>query len=139
MMIVLDTNVLSEVMKPRPAAEVAGWMLRERGDRLYTTAVCEAEIHLGIALLPDGRRKQELETAALRVLALLSGRILVFDSSAATQFARIVADRRRVGRPIEDFDAQIAAITLSRGMMLATRNGPDFVGTGLALVDPWTS
>lgn len=71
-------------------------------------------------------------------LVLLSGRILAFDSSAATEFARIVADRRRAGRPIEDFDAQIAAITLSRGMMLATRNSPDFVGTGLALVDPWS-
>lgn len=138
-MIVLDTNVLSEVMKPAPSADVAKWMLREHGSGLYTTAVCEAEIRLGIAVLPDGKRKQDLETAALRVLTLFSGRILAFDSAAAQEFARIVAERRRIGRPIEDFDAQIAAITLSRGMTLATRNGPDFDGTGLALIDPWTS
>lgn len=136
-MIVLDTNVLSEVMKPAPSAEVAKWMLREGGSRLYTTAVCEAEIRLGIAILPDGRRKHDLETAAARVLALLGGRILAFDSSSANEFARIVADRRRSGRPIEDFDAQIAAISLSRGMTLATRNGPDFIGIGVAIVDPW--
>lgn len=138
-MIVLDTNALSKVMKPAPSAEVAKWMLREHGSRLYTTAVCEAEIRLGIALLPDGKRNQDLETAALRVLTLFAGRILAFDSAAAQEFARIVAERRRIGRPIEDFDAQIAAFTLSRGMTLATRNVPDFVGTGLALVAPWTS
>ena len=138
-MIVLDTNVLSEVMKPAPSADVAKWMLREHGSGLYTTAVCEAEIRLGIAVLPDGKRKQDLEAAALRVLKLFGGRILAFDSAAAQEFARIVAERRRMGRPIEDFDAQIAAITLSRGMTLATRNGPDFVGTGLAVIDPWTS
>lgn len=138
-MIVLDTNVLSEEMKPAPDAAVHRWLLGQNAGDLFTTAVTEAEIRLGIAILPDGKRKQELETAASRILALFDGRILPFDSAAAPEFARIVAERRRMGRPVADFDAQIAAITLSRGMTLATRNGPDFVGTGLAVIDPWTS
>lgn len=136
-MIVLDTNVLSEVMKAAPARNVANWMLREPRSGLYTTAICEAEIRLGIAVLPDGKRKRELEVAALKVLALLAGRILPFDSAAALEFGRVVAERRRLGRPIETFDAQIAAIAASRGMRLATRNGPDFADTGVPVVDPW--
>jgi toxin FitB len=136
-MIVLDTNVLSEEMKPAPDAAVHQWFLGHSASDLFTTSVTEAEIRLGIALLPDGKRKRDLETAALRVLELFAGRILPFDSAAAQDFARIVADRQRLGRPIEDFDAQIAAITLSRGMTLATRNLADFAGTGVALNDPW--
>ncbi len=138
-MIVLDTNVLSEVMKTVPNQAVAEWMLREQRTDLFTTAVSEAEIRFGIAILPDGKRKRDLDTAALRVLELFAGRILPFDSAAAPEFARIVADRQRLGRPIEDFDAEIAAITLSRGMTLATRNSSDFAGTGVALIDPWIS
>ncbi len=137
-MIVLDTNVLSEEMKPAPDPAVHQWFLRQAASELFTTSVSEAEIRLGIAVLPDGKRKHELETAALQVMALFNGRVLPFDSSAAQEFARIVSDRRRVGRPFEDFDAQIAAITLSRGMTLATRNTSDFLGTGLVLVDPWS-
>ena len=96
-------------------------------------------VRLGIAVLPDGKRKQDLGTAASRILALFAGRILPFDSAAALEYARIVAERRRMGRPVADFDAQIAAITLSRGMMLATRNGTDFVDSGVGVVDPWTT
>lgn len=136
-MIVLDTNVLSEVMKAAPNPNVAKWMLREHGSGLHTTAICEAERRLGIAILPDGKRKRDLEAAAQKVLGLFVGRILPFDSAAAREFARIVAERRWLGRPIEDFDAQIAAITISRGMRLATRNGPDFASTGVAVIDPW--
>ena len=122
-----------------PNQAVAEWMLREQRTGLFTTAVSEAEIRFGIGILPDGKRKRDLETAALRVLELFAGRILPFDSAAAREFARIVADRQRLGRPIEDFDAEIAAITLSRGMTLATRNTTDFAGTGVALIDPWSS
>ena len=136
-MIVLDTNVLSEAMKPTPDPAVARWMVRERGRGLFTTAVSEAEIIYGITILPDGRRKRELETAAQGIFGLFAGRIFPFDSAAAREFAQIVADRRRAGRPIEDFDAQIAAITRSRGMTLATRDMQDFAGTGLQLIDPW--
>ena len=134
-MIVLDTNVLSEAMKSTPDPAVARWMVRERN--LFTTAVSEAEIVYGITILPDGRRKRELETAAQGIFALFAGRIFPFDSAAAREFALIVADRRRAGRPIEDFDAQIAAISRSRGFILATRNIADFEGIGLSIVDPW--
>ena len=134
-MIVLDTNVLSEAMKSTPDPAVARWMVRERN--LFTTAVSEAEIVYGITILPDGRRKRELETAAQGIFALFAGRIFPFDSAAAREFALIVADRRRAGRPIEDFDAQIAAITRSRGMSLATRDVLDFASTGVQLIDPW--
>jgi hypothetical protein len=103
-MIVLDTNVLSEAMRPNPAPEVARWMLREHGGQLFTTSVSQAELLYGIAIKPDGRRKRELADAAQRVLALFPGRILSFDSAAAQRFAEIVASRRRIGRPIEDFD-----------------------------------
>ena len=136
-MIVLDTNVLSEAMKPTPDPAVARWMIRERGRGLFTTAVSEAEIIYGITILPDGRRKRELETAAQGIFALFAGRIFPFDSAAAREFALIVADRRRAGRPIADFDAQIAAITRTRGMSLATRDVQDFASTGVQLIDPW--
>ena len=136
-MIVLDTNVLSEVMKPSPAPTVAAWMERENPSDLYTTAVTEAEIRLGIEVLPAGRRKQELEAAAQRVIALFDTRILPFDSMATQLFAQIVAGRRRAGLPIGDLDAQIAAIARSRSMALATRNVLDFHATGINVVDPW--
>jgi toxin FitB len=101
-MIVLDTNVLSEVMKPSPDRAVAAWMAGENPNGLFTTAVTEAEIRLGIEVLPTGRRKQELEAAAQRVIALFDNRILPFDTVATQEFARIVAGRsanRRLGRP----------------------------------------
>jgi toxin FitB len=135
--IVLDTNVLSEVMKPAPDPAVARWMVREQGRGLFTTAVSEAEIIYGITILPDGRRKRDLDAAAQGILALFAGRILPFDSPAAREFASIVAARRRLGRPIQDFDAQIAAITRARGMSLATRNGQHFVDTGVLIINPW--
>jgi toxin FitB len=99
-MIVLDTNVLSEAMKPSPDPALVRWMMREHGRVLFTTAVSEAEIIYGIAILPEGRRKRALEAAAQGVLALFAGRILPFDSLAAREFAAIVVDRRRLGRPI---------------------------------------
>ncbi len=136
-MIVLDTNVLSEAMKSAPDPAVARWMMRERGSDLFTTAVSEAEILYGIAILPDGRRRHDLEAAAQRVLALFAGRVLPFDSLAAREFAVIVADRRHLGRPIDALDAQIAAITRARNMSLVTRDTHDFADAGVALIDPW--
>lgn len=137
-MIVLDTNVISEAMRPSPSAMVAAWMARENADSLFTTAVTEAEILLGVAILPNGRRKLDLENAAQRVMALFSGRILPFDSVAAQTFADIVAERRRIGRPINDFDAQIAAIARSRKAVLATRNVCDFDDAGVTVINPWS-
>src|SRR5215470_14170241 len=109
-MIVVDTNVLSEEMKPVPAASVLAWFRGQSAEDLFTTAVCQAEILAGVAMLPDGRRKRELETVARDVFELFAGRILPFDSAAAAAYAEIVATRRQIGRPINDFDAQIAAV-----------------------------
>jgi toxin FitB len=136
-MIVLDTNVLSEVMKTAPEPAVAAWLARGNASDFFTTSVTEAEILLGVAILPAGRRKQEIATAARRIMTLFAGRILSFDSSAAAVFAEVVAERRKLGRPINDFDAQIAAITRSHGMKLATRNVPDFEDVGIAIINPW--
>jgi hypothetical protein len=94
-MIVLDTNVLSEEMKPAPEPAVHGWLARQNPLDLFTTAVTEAEIFYGVAIKPDGKRKRDLETAAQRILSLFAGRILPFDSAAAREFAQIVIDRRR--------------------------------------------
>jgi predicted nucleic acid-binding protein len=136
-MIILDTNVLSEAMKPMPDTAVAAWLARGNAGDLYTTTITEAEILLGIAVLPDGRRKKDIGEAAKRIMALFADRILSFDSVAAQNFADIVAERRKHGRPINDFDAQIAAITRSQGMALATRNVADFDGIGLTIINPW--
>ena len=138
-MIVLDTNVVSEAMRVSPTRSVAAWIARLNPRDLFTTSITEAEILLGIAILPEGRRNSDLQEAAQRVMSLFASRILPFESTAARSFSQIVAGRRRVGMPINDFDAQIAAITLSRGMALATRNTSDFQGIGINLIDPWNS
>jgi predicted nucleic acid-binding protein len=136
-MIVVDTNVLSEVMKPSPAPAVVVWLAGVELEGLFTTVVNEAEIRLGIELLPNGRRKRELQEAAERIIALFDIRILSFDSMATQYFAQIVAGRRRMGQPIDDLDAQIAAVARSHHMALATRNVLDFHGTGIKVLDPW--
>lgn len=136
-MIVVDTNVLSEEMKAAPDARVDAWFRSQSATELFTTTICEAEILLGVALLPDGQRKLALGAAAKKIFALFTARILPFDSAAASAYADIVAERRRLGRSIDDFDAQIAAIARSRGMALATRNVADFESIGLSIVNPW--
>ncbi len=136
-MIILDTNVLSEEMKPVPAPEVHRWLLRQNAAELFTTAVCEAEILVGIAVLPAGRRKYDLEVAARSIFALFRGRILAFDSAAAAQYANIAAARQRAGRPIDGFDAQIASIARLRGFVVATRDGSGFEGAGVTVINPW--
>ena len=136
-MIVLDTNVISEAMRPQPDRRVALWLTQQNAEELFTTAIAQAEILHGIAILPEGKRKQDLASAARRIFGLFEGKILPFDSAAAELFAEIVAERRRIGRPIGAFDAQIAAIAHSAGMALATRNVADFDGVGVTVFDPW--
>ena len=136
-MIVVDTNVLSEEMKATPEASVDAWFRRQSSKALFTTTICEGEILLGVALLPDGQRKMALGAAAQKIFALFTARILTFDSAAAACYANIVAERQRLGRPIDDFDAQIAAIARSCGFAIATRNVADFEGIGLSIVNPW--
>ena len=137
-MIVLDTNVLSELMKAEPAESVVAWVGAQPTSSLFVTAINQAEILYGIALLPDGRRRSGFEAAAKAMFEEDFGaRILAFGSDAAEAYADIAAARYRLGRPISQFDAQIAAIARSTGATLATRNTADFEGCDVPLADPW--
>lgn len=137
-MIVLDTNVLSELMKPAPADRVVRWVAAQPASSLYTTSVTQAEILHGILLLPAGKRRDALQAAAEAVFAKdLGSRVLPFGSEASRAYARIAAGRQRVGRPISQFDAQIAAIAHCAGAAIATRNVGDYEGCGIKVINPW--
>ena len=137
-MIILDTNVLSELMRPAPAASVVRWVAAQPATSLYTTSITQAEILHGIMLLPTGRRRNALEAAARALFDHdFGGRVLPFGSDAAHPYARIAAERRRAGRPISQFDAQIAAIAHSAGAVIATRNVADYDATGVEVINPW--
>lgn len=136
-MIVVDTNVASELMRPAPDDRVVRWVRAARPDDLWTTAITVAEILVGIARLPDGRRRATLDQAARDVFAAFDDRVLAFDAAAAPWHAEIVVARERSGAPVGGFDAQIAAVCRLHGATLATRNVRDFVGTGVGLIDPW--
>ena len=137
-MIVLDTNVVSELMKATPAAAVARWFADRPAATLYTTSITHAEILHGILLLPAGKRRGALETAAEAMFDEdFGGRVLPFGGEAARAYARIAVQRRRAGRPISHFDAQIAAIARSVRAQVATRNVNDYEGCGVDLLNPW--
>ena len=136
-MIVLDTNVVSELMRRKPAPTVIAWLRDQNGAELFTTAISIAEIRYGIARLPEGSRRTQLAEAADVVFASFPDQVLPFDVAAATAYATVVAERDRIGAPIDGFDAQIAAICRARRALLATRNIKDFRETGVELVDPW--
>jgi len=137
-MIVLDTNVLSEVLRPEPAPRVLAWLDEQPANSVFTTAVTQGEILYGIRLLVDGRRRRKLWDAANAIFDdEFAGRVLSFDSEAAGHYADIGASRRAAGRPISQFDATIAAITRSHGATLATRNTKDFEDCGIEVVNPW--
>ncbi|MBI4194540.1 MAG: type II toxin-antitoxin system VapC family toxin [Betaproteobacteria bacterium] len=137
-MILLDTNVVSELMKPAPAESVARWMAAQPATSVYTSSITEAEILLGVMLLPAGRRRNAIQAAAEAMFAEdFAGRILAFGSDAARLYARIGMERRRAGRPISHFDAQIAATARSAGASIATRNVADFDGCGVKVINPW--
>lgn len=138
-MIVLDTNVLSEMVRPIAASAVIEWLDVQPASDLATTAITAGEVFSGVALLPDGRRKARLTDEIAASLADLGGRIYPFNLDAAREYAEVVASRRRMGRPVEIADAQIAAICRSRGASLATRNVSDFEGVGVQVVNPWTA
>lgn len=138
-MVVIDTNVVSELMRAVPSPPVLAWMDGLPRRELFVTAVTEAEIRTGIAILPQGARRRGLADAAEQALGgLFEGRILPFDSDAAHAYADIAAACRGVGRPISQPDCQIAAIARSRGMAVATRNVRDYSDTGVEVIDPWT-
>jgi len=137
-MINLDTNVLSELMRPKPSVRIVTWVAKQPATELFTTSITEAEIFYGIQLLTKGKRREGLLAAAEAMFAEdLAGRIFGFESDAARVFSTIAAHRRALGRPISHADAQIAAIAQVRGAKLATRNVADFEDCGLDIVDPW--
>lgn len=137
-MIILDTNVLSELMKAEPSLRVREWVAKQAATELYTTSITEAEILYGIELVAVGKRREGLLAAAEAMFAEdLTGRILGFESDAARAFSKIAAARRSLGRPISHADAQIAGIARVRGAKLATRNVADFEDCEIDVVNPW--
>lgn len=134
-MIVIDTNVLSEMMRDDPSPTVLAWA--GMAGQLHATAVTLAEIDYGIARLPAGRRRDRLAATAAGVFADFEQVILPFDAQSARRYGEIVVRREKTGRPITTADAQIAAICLVHGSPLATRNTQDFEDTGVELIDPW--
>jgi len=137
-MIVLDTNVLSELMRPKPSARLVEWIAQQPAADLFTTTITEAEIFYGIELLGKGKRRDGLLAAAEGMFNEdFAGRVLGFESDAARHFARIAAHRRAVGKPISHAGAQIAAIARAHGAKLATGNGLDFADCSIVVLDPW--
>ncbi len=137
-MTVLDTKIISEVMRRAPAPAVVGWLDRQATEELHVTAVTIAEIAYGLRVLPDGARRRDLSQRFAVFLARgFEGRVLSFDRSAADEYAEIMGRRREVGRPMSVLDGQIAAIARCHGMRLATRNVRDFDGCGIEVVNPF--
>ncbi len=139
-MIIVDTNVVSELLRPIPDPRVEQWLAAQDGHDIYLTAISEAELRYGVAIMDNGKRRDALAEAIDRILVEdMAGRILPFDSAAAGEYATIAAIRRATGRPIAQADCQIAAIARTHGAAVATRNIADFEGCGVNLIDPWTT
>ena len=137
-MIVIDTNVVSELMRPTPASAVMTWFSARDSTALYISAVSEAELRAGAAILPAGQRRDRLAAEIDAVIGQdFAGRVLPFDSVAARAYAAITASRRSVGRPILEADCQIAATARARDAAVATRNTADFEHCGIVVIDPW--
>jgi predicted nucleic acid-binding protein len=136
--IILDTNVLSELMRSSPSVQVFAWAAAQPATELFTTAITEAEIFYGIELVNKGKRRDGLLSAAEAVFSeTFANRILAFDSPAARAYANILAHRRRIGKPTSHADAQIAAIAHIHAATLATRNVAHFEACGIRLINPW--
>jgi hypothetical protein len=138
-MIIVDTNVLSEFMRPTPAATAASWLAQQDGDQLWTTTITEAELLVGAATLPAGRRRAELERNIDATLSRFSHRILSFDRDAARHLAVVFSQRRAQHLDMKLADGQIAAIARAYGAAVATRDIDDFAHTGISVINPWTT
>jgi toxin FitB len=139
-MFLLDTNVLSALMMMRPPPEIAAWVSAQSENLLFTASVCQAEVLAGLAILPEGRRRAELEAAAQAMFAEdFEGRVLPFDTFAARDYADMYAARRRAGRPAAALDLMIAAIARVNGASVVTRNVADFANCGVSIINPWAA
>jgi hypothetical protein len=137
-MIILDTNVLSALMRPEPEAAVLQWLDRQPGPSIWTTSITLMELRYGLQSMPDGRRREQMAQELEDVLKEEIGeRYLSFDVTAAEQAAELMALRRRKGRPVELRDTMIAGIALASRATLATRNTPDFEDLSVPVVNPW--
>jgi toxin FitB len=139
-MIILDTNVLSALMRPKPEAVVVAWLDRQPAESVWVTSITVFETWFGLALLPKGRRRQALEAAFAHLLEEdLQNRVLEFDSAAAVEAATLAAARQRAGRSVDMRDTQIAGIALARHAHIATRNVKHFADLAVTVVDPWNA
>ncbi|MCC7484042.1 MAG: type II toxin-antitoxin system VapC family toxin [Burkholderiales bacterium] len=139
-MIILDTNVLSALMRTPPEARVVAWLDRQPAESVWITSVTLFEARVGLASLPRGRRRAALESAFSRLLEEdLENRVLDFDGTAATEAASLAAERSRAGRSVDMRDTQIAGIALARHATLATRNARHFADLKVPVVDPWAA
>lgn len=136
-MIILDTNVISEAMKPEPIAVVRQWLDAQAADTLYLTAVTQAEVLFGIAKLPSGRKRERLASVFAGVERLFAGRILPFDSDAAYSYAELASAARGDGRGFPTPDGYIAAIAAARRFTVATRDVAPFKAGGVTVINPW--
>lgn len=138
-MIVLDTNVVSEAMKPEPAPAVRDWMDAQSAETLYITSVTVAELLFGVGVLPDGRRKQKLATTLDGMLHLFEGRILPFDTDAARRYSDLAVAARNAGKGFPTPDGYIAAIAVAHGFTVASRDASAFEAAGIDVIDPWNA
>lgn len=138
-MIVLDTNVVSEAMKPEPDAAVRDWLDEQAAETLYISSVTVAELLFGIGALPNGRRKQKLAATLDGMLPLFEGRILAFDTDAARHYADLAIAARKAGKGFPTPDGYIAAIATAHGFSVATRDASAFDAAGIPVIDPWTA
>jgi predicted nucleic acid-binding protein len=136
--ILLDTNVISELVRPLPDPAVLSFVSRQAPDAVFTAAICEAEIHYGLARLPPGRRRDDLTARITAFFATgFPARVLRFDSACAVLYGKIRADREAAGMPISVEDGMIAATARAHGAMVVTRNLTDFRDCGIDIVSPW--
>ena len=138
-MILLDTNVVSEAMKPEPNETVRAWLDEQAAETLYLSSVTVAELMFGIGALPDGKRKGKLTEALEGVMELFADRILPFDTGAARHYAELAVKARAAGKGFPTPDGYIAAIAASRGFVVATRDTSAFDAAGLEVIDPWNA
>ena len=138
-MIILDTNVVSELMRPSPSSNVVDWGAGQAAPNLYLSTISEAELRYGVEIMPTGERRNRLLAEVEGMLQEdFAGRILPFDSAAAQAYAVIAAARRAAGHPVNHADCQIAAIARCRGASVATRDVDDFEGCGIDVINPWS-
>jgi predicted nucleic acid-binding protein len=138
-MIILDTNLVSEPLKPKPDTAALSWLDRQAPQTLYLTTITVAELQAGVEVLPLGKRRTALQEATTAVMAQFEGRVLIFDQDSARAFGRVFAGAQAAGNPIHFGDCAIAAIALRHGFALATRNVRDYRGTEIELINPWVA